>query len=234
LPNILNIEGWYPPRSELSAGLYDVKALLEKYSLRVMKYQTDALGAISGALNALEVQHVWGVPLDIRRDETYPRTRLALLWHLSGAGGAHSNTRRPDFPGWTPIVRSASFQWATYDATIDGILLLDTPTSLTTVPWRFLEGLRRHETAPRYLKMVARVAVNLELIETFRAPDADRPASMLALPLNDDLDVILDTLWDISTAEILARGPIRGLVFRESGETAGFYDPTVILIQRGE
>lgn len=100
------------PRSlrltDVEGALWDAENIMERYSNRQLTFESDALNAIVGVLNALStrrpsVGHIWGVPFvtaNVENEQT-----VALFWSSMKAG-----TRRPAFPswsslGWTSIIK---------------------------------------------------------------------------------------------------------------------------------
>ena len=97
--------------SETMGPLGVAMSLLEEYTKRSLTYESDALNAISGALNTLQsvdspIHHVWGMPFTRHvRDELTnwvlgesPGTQIALHWFHP-----HPVSRRYGFPSWSPL-----------------------------------------------------------------------------------------------------------------------------------
>lgn len=80
--------------------LDEIMKVLEDYSTRQLRYDSDALNAVAGVLNHLRTRRAfdstWGTPFSSIPNEGW--CRLCIHWkHQTPA------TRRPGFPSWSPL-----------------------------------------------------------------------------------------------------------------------------------
>lgn len=84
--------------------LEEIHRYMVEYSKRHLSYDSDALDAISGILDALEKEtvfhfalfHIWGVPMVFKRYHQSPLLSIGLTWfHIK------SCQRRKDMPSWS-------------------------------------------------------------------------------------------------------------------------------------
>jgi hypothetical protein len=188
--------------------------LLEEYTNRSLSYESDALNAITGALNTFRlkdppVYHIWGVPFakDPRNRHSPKKTlrmQIALHWcHLKPV------PRRPDFPSWSPLgwKGPATFQILeetvnTWDCSIS--VGMDDEFEELELLESMQVDLEVMPTMSRRLLITARVA-QLPLV------DVGKPGTDIRSGLHVDfawlttspgesknLDVFIQPLWDSS------------------------------------
>jgi hypothetical protein len=96
-------DDWYPPIIARGVGL-DLEAhkrILPGYAGRQLTFESDALAAVVGALNADKTRkscaHIWDVPVSRSRGSGNAQS-IALIW-------AHDSPceRRKGFPSWSPV-----------------------------------------------------------------------------------------------------------------------------------
>lgn len=123
IPKVLFNGTVRPDLSGSHADASAVKALIEMYSRRVLRYHDDALHAVAGVLNALTkletgLSHFWGV-LFRRPIDGETGCWLCLFWTSYKPGD-----RRRNFPSWSPLGSTGATRypmdpfWTVIDATI--------------------------------------------------------------------------------------------------------------------
>ena len=83
---------WTTPNIRPGSGL--AEDIIQQYQSRNMSFQSDALNACLGILNALNATHFWGVA--IQSQESGPR-RLEMCWSNRGS----ESQERGAFPTWS-------------------------------------------------------------------------------------------------------------------------------------
>lgn len=193
-------DDWYPPVIARGIGL-DLEAhkrILSGYAGRQLTFESDALAAIVGALNAHKTRkscaHIWGVPVSRSRSSGSTQS-IALIW-------VHDRPceRRRGFPSWSPIAWTGSISLPSkLDVSSDGVCLVSDVDARSAVPWETLSinKHRDYENASRFLEIAEKLA-RLDLVQTTRT---ERDLSVLApgiradwiaFPLNDDLEVLVE------------------------------------------
>lgn len=92
---------WVP--TNLEAALSEAEHIMECYSRRRLRYESDMLNAIVGVLNTLStrrfpIRHIWGVPFSTEETANKSFVRIALNWSSESPG-----TRRSAFPSWSSL-----------------------------------------------------------------------------------------------------------------------------------
>lgn len=82
-------------------GMFDI---LRHYSSRNLSFQSDALDAVVGVLNAFSIKneslfHMWGVPCQISGQNAV----IALSWSYENSADIKTEVRRSEFPSWSPL-----------------------------------------------------------------------------------------------------------------------------------
>jgi hypothetical protein len=243
--------GWFPSSPKHVEEAYFVNgntfgqpgSIISSYVDRQLTYEADALPAIIGALNSAcrEVQHIWGLLFRCYAaytEEIGPESyvELALCWFH-----ATPCSRRGRIPSWSPIawaapiVRCSNINARTYD-----MRLLDDPQSSTSIAWTKVYTVDDLETAPRYLRITAKMAT-LNLIRTslivgqeIVPPDQTEQMTFLTFPLDSQFDIVLSKVyWDINTSTLHPTYPIFGILFSPEIQVAPVRGPIILLVQRG-
>ncbi|KAJ4292532.1 hypothetical protein N0V90_009195 [Kalmusia sp. IMI 367209] len=92
----LGIMGLGPgPFSDMTRLQSDLpyETIIKEYTARKMSYESDALNACLGILQAKETTHIWGIKADLN---TPGKRTVSLCWIL-----VDPTTRRLDFPSWS-------------------------------------------------------------------------------------------------------------------------------------
>ncbi|KAH6079624.1 hypothetical protein HBI65_217840 [Parastagonospora nodorum] len=210
---------WYPPTIARGVGL-DLEAhkrVLSGYAGRQLTFESDALAAVVGALNAHKTRkscaHIWGVPVSRSRGSGNAQ-RIALIW-------AHDSPceRRKGFPSWSPIAWTGPISWPSkLDVSTEGVRLVSDVEDRSVVSWATLSKSkhRDYENAPRFLEITGGLAP-LNMVRTTRT-DCDMSvlapeirADWISFSLKGDLEVMLEPRWDLPSAQI-SEDPIYGLL----------------------
>jgi hypothetical protein len=85
--------------------LYDVSInMIMQYTKRTMSYESDSLNALLGILHSmsLEIGHIWGLPIDLRRLEDIKSSFVrSLTWFHPLPNRTIEPVRRANFPSWS-------------------------------------------------------------------------------------------------------------------------------------
>jgi hypothetical protein len=179
--------------------------VLERYTARVLTFESDALNAIIGALSTFRkygINHSWGVPFTTTetnnaattighalatppaRSEVY----MALLWYHADPIG-----RRPGFPSWSPLGWKGKVNFP------------HKPTTQVRIHWDMAsreiqderETIKDQRPLSQYLQLDARVAY----FDIVRGPvhsDSDSSDNTsIALSLDVNLYIVCRVIWDI-------------------------------------
>lgn len=238
-------DDWYPPIIARGVGL-DLEAhkrILSGYAGRQLTFESDALAAVVGALNAHKTRkscaHIWGVPVSRSRGSGSAQS-IALIWAHDG-----QCQRRKGFPSWSPIAWTGTISWPSkLDVSTHGVRLVRDVEALSVVSWETLSKNkhRDYENAPRFLDITGKLA-RLGMVQTTRierdmsvlAPSIR--ADWIAFPLEDDLKFRLEPQWDLPPAQI-SKDPIYGLLFTSEMlygmSEVNSYDAHIMILRRRE
>jgi hypothetical protein len=213
--------------------------LLEEYTHRSLSYQSDALNAITGAMNTFRlkdppVYHIWGVPFaKVPRSRNNPmetlKIQIALHWcHLKPV------PRRPGFPSWSP------FGWngpATLGSIEETVITSDCSISASVEDeFEELELLASMQvdleiipTVSRHLLITALVT-RLPLVDLEAAGTDIRPGLHVAFPWlttppgkSNKSDVFIQPLWDSSPPDLNEVKSIVCMILNTGENTAWHY-----------
>ncbi|KAJ4989084.1 tol protein [Stagonosporopsis vannaccii] len=187
---------------------------LSEHSDRVLRFDDDALNAISGALNTLareDVYHIWGVPfhVDVPEDHTELGRRaqqgeIALAWSCMYPG----SRRRKQFPSWSTL----GWIGTIYDHTpveTSGIFLQDNESSISLQDFMVKSNLDP-TSWPRRLRLelpTAQFAI-VRLSDT----DSEQYNRRVALPYQERLYVHFATRWDVDIKDLPQTSTIKGVL----------------------
>ncbi|KAF3051933.1 hypothetical protein E8E11_005568 [Didymella keratinophila] len=85
---------WTTPSIRPGSGQTVAEDIIQQYQSRDMSFQSDALNACLGILNALDVSHFWGVAIQSQESE---HRRIELCWINRGP----ESQERSGFPTWS-------------------------------------------------------------------------------------------------------------------------------------
>lgn len=181
---------------------------LSTYSRRSLRFDADALKAISGALNTLiteGVYHIWGVPFSFKAFDTSPALRftqnfphgeIALIWIHRRCG----NRRRHNIPSWSPLGWEGVID---FHGSVDVCkVFVQTESGQTSLPSLVLPSGVLPPDCSQQLTLELEVAD----VAVFRPPSHDivnsSPLPIVALRFEDSLHVRLIVHFDINPDEI--------------------------------
>jgi hypothetical protein len=241
--------GWSPYQPKLSlrsrgksrnAFLHSM-SIMGAYSSREMTFESDALSAIVSSLTSLEdgkMQQIWGLPLLYPHlsgvtSAPYSEGELGLFWwHRQPC------IRRFGFPSWSSIAWTKKIHWYFFRATNTWrIALLAHPESTANESFGLEYTSNNFENAPRYLRITADMAnLRLVLSSVLKEDGADSGSDdqrlFLALPLDDNLDIILhEPHWDVDPHTIDPTKPIIGILSSSEKPRRPYNGPIVLLVQ---
>jgi hypothetical protein len=231
--------GWSPSgsRDKLSHAVN----LLEAYSGRQLTYESDALAAIVSALNTLNddtLQHMWGLPIQRLEPSSIERAsylggELALFWRHD-----QPCSRRFGFPSWSPIAWTGQLSWFSMKLTnIWEVVPITHPESTTDSPWSDPCSSCAFGNIPRYLEITADMA-SLRIVRApplkgdGPCPDMADQRSFLAIPLEENLEIILNKPdWDVEPSTLPLARPIIGILSSSDTPSLPLSGPIILLVQ---
>ena len=233
------------PYSEVSTWTFRLAPLtrnLEAYSARQLSVDSDALNAITGALNAqktnkLPVHHLWGIPIletDIDFDLTSPKNlskgrvqpgaprsiEFLLQWNHY-----RPCRRRPEFPSWSFLGWAGRIFYSPWPRQIhlgehfnihnlEQSGDIDKLSAEAHLLFEAKENPRFSLSPPgsHYLD-VTLYTIALVLVDVVWDDDGTRNGYHVAVALRDDLEVYFPVKWSRDPAEISQSSPLTGALF---------------------
>ncbi|XPS76733.1 hypothetical protein M3J07_008780 [Ascochyta lentis] len=220
------MDHWLPRPMRYSADqMSQAMFYLEEYSTKDLSYDSDALNAISGAMNTFRkdsIYHIWGVPFQLTslKNSTSQKSQqksdhgFALLWrHPFG-----NTYRRPGFPSWSPVGWAGKIYWVYGGGYTEPITASMHNISIHTkhrdIPMSCfrpsVEQSSAHDTR------VLRVASCTADVPLVGLGDSHR----VAIPLNESYKAIHDVDWDVPTLELKNLAAIKGLLIPSEAQEA--------------
>ncbi|KAJ8106382.1 hypothetical protein OPT61_g9575 [Boeremia exigua] len=193
------LKGWLPRHSEKSNFPdYYRRALsfLSNYTQRKLSRESDALNAISGALNTLAIHstyHLWGVPFE--HAAAWRQSRFALLWKHPGNMGPFR--RRLGFPSWSPL------GWHTVMLE-ENELEFGEPYAISTRGLAIrIDGNIRHldtyspHSALNYSLVSQYLQMDVQMADLTLALLPNSQFTRVFVALSNEINVVLDPHWDV-------------------------------------
>jgi hypothetical protein len=199
-----------------NAALAQAFRYLEQFSKRSLRFDSDALNAISGALNTLlkeRVYHIWGVPFRYGQTplpDGGTRGEIALAWrHVTH----RISRRRAEFPSWSPLGWENPVRFV-YPVDICSVLVCTaagTETLQTLLP---KSGIFPADCSQQL--QIETQAADFEVVQPYLW---DGPY-MAALHYVYDTYALLNTMWDVDPSTMKT---VKGiLLFPEEQKSLNF------------
>lgn len=244
---------WKNDKTNEEHPLLRAQRYLSGYSSRALRYDTDALNAISGALNTFAkegVYHTWGVPvtfpkLDPPKDSNAlkngARGKIALCWHHS-----ESCPRRNGFSTWSPIGWTGTVLWRASESpqTVDVqnmFLLSDRQAANPRLsdahydPAHTLVQRSSAATQSQALELGVQVAeVWLFLATEYLQPPTGRSLFGAKMTFDNDHIVVFWPYWDVSPSDLNSTTTLVGAFLPLDKRTDNTEDCVLLLRARDQ
>ncbi|KAF1927882.1 HET-domain-containing protein [Didymella exigua CBS 183.55] len=216
-----------------SSGMDRARAYLEQYCRRSLRFDNDALEAISGALYTLaseSVYHISGLPFDFHTDKNDRYIELSMHWSHLNRG---KTRRRNGFPSWSPIGWEGRISWDSRASALPArfneihVVVEQKGTSL----WDFdaSPDLRAHVTNEEQLAF----ELPTTRLTVLRQYGSGKPSEehVIALRYDEYTYIYLGTYWSISDTQLANTAYLTGVLF--SSHLKSYTSWVMVLRQRG-
>lgn len=247
------IKVWVPQRQQTDENtdeehpILRAQRYLSGYSSRTLRYDTDALNAIAGALNTLakeDVYHLWGVPVYTSKlkpcspsgaSDGGVKGEIALAWYHPNLCPRRS--RRNEFPTWSPLGWVGRIHWVNSERPrtmdIQNLSLLSdkegTGSRLETVSHTLVQS-------PNIIKHPHSIVLEVQTVKLvpFRDTKKLRPLKVtkglgVKLAFDDNYDVVFWPHWDLPRAEFEDITSLTGVFLPLKGRATVDGDVCVLL-----
>ena len=226
--------GWLPSTAHEEDALSRAMSCLDTYTRRTLSFEGDSLNAIVGALNTFRtesVYHIWGVPFLGAEHQSTATTETEILTSGLALFWSHEwrCTRRRDFPSWSPVGWEGEIYWLNTRTGSHTRLMADLRAIVVVTPdsehnmYSLGTSQKELPEVSRFIYVSVRSAPlrltasdttpGYPLDDEAHSTDSEELDSIgILIPFDDELQVIIDVMWDVLPSQFKAGELIKGVL----------------------